>query len=147
MHHLEIAIAQLQAGIRPNLNDAIKLGECDRVDLAPDLINRAAARVTAFAALDVVARFSDALAGLGQDMDQPNILHFFCGVDAAAQHHLFGEGRPDATRHQAIGAHARKQAEDILRETEFRVPFRDDHVEREQRLEAAAQRISLRQTR
>ena len=27
MHHLEIAIAQLQAGIRPNLNDAIKLGE------------------------------------------------------------------------------------------------------------------------
>ena len=51
MHYLEIAIAQLQAGIRPNLNDAIKLRECDRVDVL-DLINRAATRVTPFAALD-----------------------------------------------------------------------------------------------
>src|SRR5215470_14545951 len=55
LHHLEIAIAQLQTGIRPNLNDAIKLLERDGIDLATDLIDRAAADVPPFAALDIVA--------------------------------------------------------------------------------------------
>src|SRR5215470_18811443 len=55
LHHLEIAIAQLQTGIRPNLNDAIKLLKRDGIDLASDLIDRTAADVPSFAALDIVA--------------------------------------------------------------------------------------------
>jgi hypothetical protein len=55
LHHFDVAIAQLQACVRPNLDDAVKLFERDGIDLPSDLIDRAAPRVTPLAALDKVA--------------------------------------------------------------------------------------------
>ena len=65
LHHLEVAVAQLQASVSPNLDDTVKLGERKWIDLASDLIDRAVANVAALAALDVFARFGEALSRLG----------------------------------------------------------------------------------
>ena len=139
------AIAELQACIRPDLHDPIKLLERDRIDLSPNLIDRAAAGVTPLAALDEFARFRDALPGLGENVDQPSVFHLFGCIDAAADHHFFSEGRADSARHQAVGAHAGEQTEDVFREAKLRPTLRDNDVERKKGLEAAAERITLRQ--
>src|SRR5207344_2492874 len=82
LHDLEIAIAQLQTRVRPNLNDAIKFLERDRIDLASDPIDRTAARVTPFAALDKIARCGNPLPRLRQDVDQTSVFHLLGRVDA-----------------------------------------------------------------
>jgi len=128
LHHLEVAVAQLQASVSPNLDDTVKLGERKWIDLASDLIDRAVANVAALAALDVFARFGEALSRLGQNVHEANVFHFFRGVDAPTQHHFFGKGCAHTARHQTVSAHAREQTEDVFRKTELRAALGDDDV-------------------
>src|SRR4029453_18789966 len=98
-------------------------------DLSADLVDRAAAGVSPLVALDEFTCLGDALPRFRKNVDQASVFHFFGGIDAAAQHHLFGEGGPHPPRHQTVGAHAREQAEDVFREAELHTAFGNDHVE------------------
>jgi hypothetical protein len=101
--------------------------------------------VPSVVALHVVARRRDALPRLGHDMHQADFFHFVGAVDAAGEHHLLGEGRADPARYQAVGAHAGEEPEHGLREAKLGTAFRYNDVERQQRLEATAERVALRQ--
>src|SRR6516225_9778123 len=122
-HHLEITVSQLQACVGPNLNNSIEFIKRNRIDFAPDLVDRPATSVTPLAALDVIARFSQPLPWLRQNVDEAHVPHLLCRVDASAEHHLFRKGCPHTARHQAIGSHTGEQTEYILREAEFRITF------------------------
>src|SRR5665647_830471 len=75
LHDLEIAIAQLQAGVGPDLNDTVEFLEQHRIDHEPGLEDAAVADMPALGALYVVARGLDALPRLNDHVDQAGVLH------------------------------------------------------------------------
>ena len=95
---------------------------------------------------DIVLDHPAALAGIGQRVDEAEIVELLGAVAAAAEDHLLGARGPQPARQEAMRPHAGKQAERRLGKPEIRPALGNDDVEREQRLEPAAQRVALDQT-
>ncbi len=86
-----------------------------------------------------------ALARRHHDIDDAHVRQLFRAVGVPAQHHLFGLAHADATRQEAVRAHAGEQVEDDLGQAHLGAGFGDDDVARQRKLEAAAERIALHQ--
>ncbi len=78
-------------------------------------------------------------------MDDAEFVHLLGGVDRSVEDHPLGLGRAQAAGEEAVRPHAGEQAEARLRQAEAGPPLGHHDVERQQRLEAAAQGVPLRQ--
>ena len=89
---------------------------------------------------DIGAQGLLAAAGLGEDVDDAHLVHLLGRIEPVGEHHLLGLGEAELARKQAMGAHAREQAEGDLGKAEAGAALGDDDVKSNAR--TAAERVA-----
>jgi len=95
---------------------------------------------------DIIRHRLLALAWLGENMDEAEVVHLFRCVGPAAQHQLFRLRGAQLACQEDMRAHAREHPENMIRKGKAGSPFGDQHVERQRHFEAAANRVALNQS-